>query len=424
MWTASLGQDFDLDLANQAERLGPLNTYMAVRNPATGRYGNAFPWGLGLVMQPAFWAARALDRLPAFRINDEWFLALQAYPFAYSLTGMLQTNLMTLASLVLAYGLARRLGAAPLPSAAGALCAVWGTPLYYYSSVEPLFAHAAAACLHTGAIALAAWAGDRPAGRRAHAAALLAGLVFGLATLTRWQLALSAGIFVLWLAGRRQVGPAAALALGWALLAWHIPYSLNGMFGSLWAVPADAVGNGHGFLGAPRYLIPLLFAPDRGWLVWSPLAAVGLAGLGLWGRRGGGLPAALLLTVAAQVLLAAGVRDWYAGESFGQRRLTELYPAVAIGLAAVLDAAGRRRPAAWAAYAAVGGLALASLGLVAASLVFHYFSAPEFGFVAAAPPASLENVWRFLLADPPKLDLIWPMMEHHFGPWAWTWPGP
>ena len=78
MWTASIGKDFDMDLANQAQGFGPLNTYMAFFNSQTGHYASVFAWGEGVILLPSFWAAQLLDRLPAMRVNDDWFISLQA----------------------------------------------------------------------------------------------------------------------------------------------------------------------------------------------------------------------------------------------------------------------------------------------------------------------------------------------------------
>jgi hypothetical protein len=125
------------------------------------------------------------------------------------------------------------------------------------------------------------------------------------------------------------------------------------------------------------------------------------------------------------------VRDWYAGESFGMRRLTELYPVVALGGAAVLTWAGRAwhngQPGARVWAAAVSGLVGLCVAygwvLIAGQPMLGYFSDPSFGFFSAAPPVTAWNTVSFLLGSP-HFDLLWPMMEHHFGPWAWSWPGP
>jgi hypothetical protein len=160
------------------------------------------------------------------------------------------------------------------------------------------------------------------------------------------------------------------------------------------------------------------------------LALVGLGWLG-WQRRWRGLAVALALILLAQVVAVSGVRDWYAGESFGMRRLTELYPVVALGGAALLT---------WAVQAWRGGqlgprlaaVTLASLvglcvvygwALIVGQPMLGYFSDPALGFFSVAPAATAWNTIGFLVGVP-HFDLVWPMMEHHFGPWAWTWPGP
>jgi hypothetical protein len=197
------------------------------------------------------------------------------------------------------------------------------------------------------------------------------------------------------------------------------------MFGAPLAVPVEAVENEGGFLSGPRNLLPVLFAADRGFLIWSPVAVLGALGLIVLGRRSPGIALALGAVIVGQVLVNAGVRDWYAGESFGLRRLTEVYPALAVGVAALLSAAEASSRRLWPgiAYGAVAATALYGLVMVVASLIFHYFTDPSMGFVTTPPPATALNVLMFFLS-PPKYDLIWPMMEHHFGPWAWTWPGP
>jgi len=259
----------------------------------------------------------------------------------------------------------------------------------------------------------------------------IAGLALGLAALTRWQLALTALILAGLLLTQRRWRPAGWLLAGFAVLAWHIPYTLNWMFGSPFSVPVDAATGSSGFLSWPRYIVPVLFSGDRGWLVWSPLvvlSVLGLVWLGL--RRRAGLGVALALILLAQVVAVSGVRDWFAGESFGMRRLTELYPVVVLGTAALLTWAGR----AWAngrrrgrmfggAVAGLVGLCVVyGWVLIVGYPMFGYFSDPSFGFFSVAPAATAWNTVAFVLH--PHLDLIWPMMEHHFGPWAWTWPGP
>jgi len=103
---------------------------------------------------------------------------------------------------------------------------------------------------------------------------------------------------------------------------------------------------------------------------------------------------------------------------------------VALGSAALLTWAGQAWASGQAGPRALAGLAA---GLVGACVIYGwlliigypmlgYFSDPSFGFFSAPPAATAWNTVAFVLK--PHLDLLWPMMEHHFGPWAWTWPGP
>jgi len=419
MWTASIGQDFDMDLENQAAHFGELNTYMALRDPRTGRYGNAFAWGMGIVLQPAFQAARLLDQLPAMRVNDDWFYAWQRYPYAYSLLAMLQVNVMTMVSLALVYALACQLGVAPMAAAWAGLMTAWGTPLLYYTTVQPLYSHATATFVHT--VALVSFLLAVRSSRSLWWKWLLIGLAFGLATLVRWQLALSAvpcGIVLFYRAIKRKLPWSAPLtySLGFAALVWHIPYTFNWMFGS-----PLATAMGPGFVGPPRFLRHLLFSNYRGLFVWSPIALLGVLGLPVRARQCRESCFVLLCVIVAQFLINAGVETWSGGESFGTRRLTELYPALALGVAQLLSV--ERPSIRRAGYVLAGVLGMYEIVLLFAALVFGYFTLPEMGYVVERPVDTLTNVFAFFFS-PPKFHLIWPMMEHHFGWWAWTMPGP
>lgn len=422
MWTASIGSDFDMDLENQAEYFGELNTYMAILNPKTGRYGNAFAWGQAIILQPAFQAARLLDQLPAMRVNDDWFYTLQRYPYSYSLMAMLQVNVMTMLSLALVYALARRLGIASLPAAWAGLMTVWGTPLLYYSSIQPLYSHATATFVHTCALVFFVFnlTAERPLPWWRW---LLNGLVFGLASLVRWQLALSiipCSAALLYFVTKKERHATwaglVALGLGFAAVVWHIPYTFNWMLGSPFSTPM-----GEGFVSTPRFLWEILFSNYRGFFVWSPIAILGIIGLVMGPRNQLDIRLILLGVIAAQILISASVETWSGGESFGLRRLTELYPALSLGIAMFLSVGFI--PVRRAGYALTGLLAVYGIILLFAALIFGYFTLPEMGYVSERPVDTVTNILTFFFS-PPKFHLIWPMMEHHFGWWAWSMPGP
>jgi hypothetical protein len=188
------------------------------------------------------------------------------------------------------------------------------------------------------------------------------------------------------------------------------------MFGSPFATAM-----GPGFVSTPKFLWEILFSNYRGLFLWSPIAVLGLLGLVIEPHHHWESRFILLSTIIAQILISASVKTWSGGESFGLRRLTELYPALTIGVAMLLAAS--QHFAQRFVYALTGVLALYGIILLFAFLIFSYFTLPEMGYVSQQPVDSLSNVLTFFLF-PPKFHLIWPMMEHHFGLWAWSMPGP
>jgi ABC-type sugar transport system permease subunit len=110
---------------------------------------------------------------------------------------------------------------------------------------------------------------------------------------------------------------------------------------------------------SPHFL-QVLLSPEHGFLLWTPLAVLALAGLAwLAAARGRDLPpesrylaALMLLLVVLQVYINGCVESWTVAGSFGQRRFVALTPLLAVGLAGV-DRAWSPRHAARAALAAL-----------------------------------------------------------------------
>ena len=95
------------------------------------------------------------------------------------------------------------------------------------------------------------------------------------------------------------------------------------------------------------HLVEGLFSYRKGWLLYTPLAAIMLLGLGAaWRRR----PAVVALTVLLLPVLLYSTFSWEAwwyGGGFSARPLVSLYPLLALPLAALLAEAqhwrGRRQ---------------------------------------------------------------------------------
>jgi hypothetical protein len=94
------------------------------------------------------------------------------------------------------------------------------------------------------------------------------------------------------------------------------------------------------------HALQVLASPAHGFLFWTPLAILAIAGLASLAIRGGG-PASLdqtgvrrvggcmLLMVALQVYSAGSVESWTVAGAFGQRRFVALTSLLVIGLAAL-----------------------------------------------------------------------------------------
>ena len=433
IWLDSIALEGDLDLSNQAQKFGAVNTYHIYQNPQTGRWASAFPLGIALLLTPFYWLGTALDALPAFRVNDAHFLAIQGVPFAYSLCAMIGVNVYALLTVGLGYRTARNaLRAWGLSdeqrahswAAAGVTLVVFaGTPLLFYATVDPINSHIAGAFAATLFVALWLRARSLPQATRVREALpwLWAGLAAGLAAVSRWQvalIALPAGVELLVRRRPRQVRVREVLALGigFGLLAWIIPYSWQQMYGKLALLPS-AEGDANIGLILPIHTLRVLFSPISGLFPWSPVAALALFGLWPLARRDGPLALGLAVAFVLQALVNGSLTDWWAGVGFGMRRMAELFPVYVLGLTALLGAASRRRGASALAWALAAACAVYGLALVVARFNFTWTN--PWGLARDTPLKEL--TYSF---SQERRRLIWPVIRDHVGPWAWTKPGP
>ena len=365
--------DGDFDLANQHERyreqVRQIASYALVEAPGTGRYVSHWPFGMALLWAPFLYYFWWLDAAGTFASPYVLYgLPLPGRFRAIGLALVWAANFWGVA----AWAFAARTAARAIrgwEAQLVALAVFLGTPLFFYVTIEPSFSHVGDAV--TIAALLWAWFGFQ---RDSWAHGLLAGALAGLAILVRWQLftyVVVLGASSLLLREWRRLG---GLVLGVAALTWPISYSWYVMGGSMLRPPIlDVVPN---YLGAPK-VISLLVSDLRGLLPWSPVSALGLLGLVAGFRRHRRQAMELLACVAAQLLINGMIWDWWAGHSFGNRRLVSLYAVLVIGTAWLLERAeavaarwGHRAPAA----ARLTLLALA--GLLAShtvTLALHYY---------------------------------------------------
>jgi hypothetical protein len=268
-----------------------------------------------------------------------------------------------LLAIVLAMLSAERLG---LPSFAAAL-AVWiGTPLLFYMYVAPPFSHACSAF----AVALFVWTWLKVRASWSGRGVLALGVAGGLMAMVREQ-----DLFF-------AAGPAVDFVVSAARARWHmqnpsrcLAVAACGVLGFALAFMPQAIAylrlNGH--VGPSRLVtrkmswhaphgLQVLFSPEHGYFVWTPLALVGIAGLvslAVAKRHGETrITRCMLLMVALQVYVGGSVESWTVAGAFGQRRFIALTVFLVIGLATVLQSGAKRVVTVVVALAAYWNLAL------------------------------------------------------------------
>jgi len=111
---------------------------------------------------------------------------------------------------------------------------------------------------------------------------------------------------------------------------------------------------------AAPHALQVLFSPEHGFFIWTPLALIAIAGICFLQRKS--VAICLLLMVALQVYVGGSVESWTVAGAFGQRRFIALTTALILGYAALearlRSAAARRALAAIAILFVYWNLAL------------------------------------------------------------------
>lgn len=305
----------------------------------TGRKGIPMPIGPALVWTPLIWTAHAGAAVVNVVGGD---IEMHGYTPWHQRCVFLSSVVFACGAVLLGLRLAKRfVGGAWAPSYA-AVAILLGTSLTYYATHMPSYSHAmdAFAC----AAFLAYWA--LTLGRRDVRRHVLLGVLLGIAALIRVQ-ELALGIVVAvevvvesvraarardvrttlrWLGSGALVLAVALVVFTPQLYAWHVVY------GDAFAIPQ---GKYFTRFEAPM-IAELLFSSRNGWFSTTPIAYLAMIGLVLVPRPARFVAGCLLAAVAIQVYLNSTIIDWWAGASFGQRRMCNVTVVLVVGLAALI----------------------------------------------------------------------------------------
>jgi hypothetical protein len=259
------------------------------------------------------------------------------------------------AALMLSMTIANRLIGIPAGVAA---VAVWfGTPLFFYMYLAPVFAHACSA--FAVALFLFTWLNVRRRWSPRGLAAL--GAAAALMVMVREQdmffvcgpiLDFGIDAFTGNHHPRRLAALIGAATAGLTTAALtYLPQAivylrLNGRIGPSRLVTRKM------YWTAPHAL-SVLFSPEHGLSFWTPLAALGIVGLlAFWMASGASttlsspdrrrIAGCLVVMAALQVYVAGSVDSWTVAGAFGQRRFVSLTAILVVGLAALWQLSANR----------------------------------------------------------------------------------
>lgn len=395
VWVHSAVIDRDLDFANDLNGLFGLDFIHTTPPPgfpvvyertATGHVRNVMAVGTPMLWAPLFLLVAAL-----------WWgaaaLGLAAPPTGFELPFQLIPDVVGLGAVGLAlwfvYLVARDLHGEKA-ALLGSIAMFAGGSLLYYALVSPSYSHAVSAMV-TSAFFYYWWKtrDDERIARYARVGALA-----GLVALVRWQDGILLGAVALDVVAHWR----ARRSAGAGFVAFALPRLFVAGVGSIIAFTPQMYGwltiYGHPLLVPQggdfmRWLSPhpldTLLSPLRGLIAWTPIAALGIAGLVPLYRANARAAVLMGAFFLASLYINAAVVDWWAGEAFGARRFLSCFAPLAIGLASWLALPGRG--------GAVARL-VTGCAVVANLFLFVHYEAFMLGATTLAPyPDNWYSLW-------------------------------
>jgi hypothetical protein len=334
--------DHSLDFSNPYARLVSADFVKHTKHTATGRLPNKWAVGPAILWMPFFLVGHILAvtlKAAGFPVSPD------GLGYVYQVPTLIGSLTYGFAGLLLIYRSCRRFFSRS--SSASATILIWlATNVIYYMIAEPSMSHACS--LFTVALFLELWLGFRPAPTFSQWVCL--GMAGGLVTLVRLQdatwlalpvidalLAFKSGrgaLLLRQLKGFLGFGLAAGIVFMPQMAIWRV---LNGSSTRIGYLQTKAFF--HWF--APE-ILEVLFSLRHGLYLWHPVLLLATAGLILLYRKDRSLSLLLGLMFASQLYLVGAWSGWSGGDAFGGRLLISSFPALALGLAALVEWAVER----------------------------------------------------------------------------------
>ena len=345
VYVRSLVIDGDLDLTNEFEDFVPGKfQFIAERGRQFDRSPDpSHEPGPALLWTPAFLVTHALVKFLGWMGSE---IPADGYSYPYINAVSVMSLIWSLVAVVITYRVCRRYFDPLL--AAVSVSVLWlSSTLLWYSVRAPTMSHATTAAAVSLFLYLWLKAREAPSARRWIAVGLAGGLVFSMQRYNIFYVIAPLATAGGWAArtmfrkdqrpSRKQILTvglvgAAFLLTALPMLLYNFFYSVEGSF----LRSGDLSNFAFRYWKDPR-VAEFLFSSNHGLFSWTPAAYLAVAGLFLFFRKDGRLAATLLLTLAGGVYLLSSTWDWYAGNAFGSRRLTEGFLIFALGFCATTE---------------------------------------------------------------------------------------
>ncbi len=331
----SLLFDHDFDLRNEYARNPPSPSEWTAIRKETGLPGS--PWGVGysILQVPMLAAGTALDMVAGNPGDGYSTFAV----YLYGLGSVLITALGLWALFELLLEVALWRGASETRAAGAALFSVFavyfGTSVGYYSIMR--MAHASS-FLFASLFLLQWW---RIRDKQDVRSWILLGGIGAFLSISRWQDVLYVGGPIIYDVLRHapvrgfRAWFRARLGYAAAVLVCCIPQFLEwkAIYGKYVTIP-----QGGGFISfPPTHIAEVLFSARCGWLLWTPLVAIGLVGLVGATKREWRVFAPWWIVLILELVVIGAMATWHGFDSFGARYMLTNTTTVALGLVFLLS---------------------------------------------------------------------------------------
>jgi len=418
-WIDTLIIDRDLELQNQVDKLYAVNTYQIAWNRNTNGFAIVFPFGIAFLQAPFYAIGHVFASNGWLDLNPEYFEQMQGRGLPYSLWLMIGANLMALGSVSAIWWLGRRWANAWL-SAVVALAVFVGTPLLYYSTVDVLNSHngssfALAVVIWIVIVQTGAFSKSEKDPQQRTYLWILMGILAGMTILIRWQLFVSVAPIWLLLAYKREWRGFWVSGITTAITLLPLPYIWNAMFGAPFVIPFNEVEQREFLQTGNQFLLVL-----ENLIIHSPITILFFLGLPLIWRKDKAWAALFAGMFGAQLFVNGAALDWYAGNSYGMRRMSELFVIYGVSALFITNWAWERFGQRVRIGIGTGyGVFFAYTALYVMSFFVWTWTNPQ-GFFIVEP-------WRMIpywLNHPYTIPVFNEVIASHVGPLAWSMPGP